>query len=190
MKDQLRLCIVGLYQSVPTFVYLSTVALFFAGTIAIFSISGLKNGWRKVCRLLLSEFVILIYCSTVVFRSFRDRIDYNFNPFWSYEAYDKGGRPDLLPENLLNLVLFVPVGILLGCAFRKMSWWKVALTGGSLSISIEILQFFYKRGFSEIDDVMHNTVGCLIGYGMYRLVQVSWSKIYGQKSAERSVDVL
>lgn len=27
-----------------------------------------------------------------------------------------------------------------------------------------VLQFRFMKGFSEVDDVMHNTVGCLIGF--------------------------
>ena len=27
-----------------------------------------------------------------------------------------------------------------------------------------VLQFRFMKGFSEVDDVMHNTVGCLAGY--------------------------
>ena len=61
----------------------------------------------------------------------------------------------------------MPVGILLGAAFRSMTWWKVLLMGGGVSVLIETMQFFLKRGFSEVDDVMHNTVGCLFGYGIY-----------------------
>ena len=40
----------------------------------------------------------------------------------------------------------------------------VALMGCGISVLIEALQFFFMRGFSEVDDVMHNTLGCLIGW--------------------------
>jgi glycopeptide antibiotics resistance protein len=45
-----------------------------------------------------------------------------------------------------------------------MTWWKALLIGGSISVTIESLQFFFMRGFSELDDVMHNTLGCILGY--------------------------
>ena len=32
---------------------------------------------------------------------------------------------------------------------------------------IEVLQFVFKRGFAEFDDVFHNVVGCVIGFGVY-----------------------
>jgi glycopeptide antibiotics resistance protein len=49
-----------------------------------------------------------------------------------------------------------------------MTWWKALLIGCGISVTIEALQFFLMRGFSELDDVMHNTVGCLIGWFMVK----------------------
>ena len=46
----------------------------------------------------------------------------------------------------------------------NVSWLMVAIIGCGISVTTESLQFFLMRGFSEVDDVMHNTVGCLIGY--------------------------
>ena len=51
-----------------------------------------------------------------------------------------------------------------GSWLPNVSWLMVAIIGCGISVTIESLQFFLMRGFSEVDDVMHNTVGCLIGY--------------------------
>lgn len=61
-------------------------------------------------------------------------------------------------------------GVLLGLSFRSMTWLRALLIGTCLSIGIEALQFIFIRGFSELDDVMHNTLGCVIGYGLFRLL--------------------
>ena len=53
-------------------------------------------------------------------------------------------------------------------ATKSMTWFVVAIFGCSISVTIEALQFFLHRGFSEVDDVMHNTVGCLIGWCMVK----------------------
>ena len=73
----------------------------------------------------------------------------------------------------MNVVVFVPVGLLLGIAFKQMTWWKALLIGCSISITIEALQFWFMKGFSEEDDVMHNTVGCILGYMMVRGLRFS-----------------
>lgn len=41
------------------------------------------------------------------------------------------------------------------------------------------------KGFSELDDVMHNTLGCMIGYGIYSLVRVGYERI-----SERNMAIL
>ena len=69
----------------------------------------------------------------------------------------------------------VPVGLMLGSflrvkgsstseATKSMTWLMVAIIGCGISVTIESLQFFLMRGFSEVDDVMHNTLGCILGY--------------------------
>ena len=42
------------------------------------------------------------------------------------------------------------------------------LIGCSISLTIESLQFWFMKGFSEVNDVMHNTVGCLVGWFMVK----------------------
>ena len=64
----------------------------------------------------------------------------------------------------MNVIVFIPIGMILGLLVRIKGFWLVALLiGCSISVTIEALQFCFMEGFSEVDDVMHNTVGCLIG---------------------------
>ena len=48
------------------------------------------------------------------------------------------------------------------------------MTGLIISGSIEVLQYFLKRGFSEFDDVFHNTLGCLVGLMIIMLMERIW----------------
>ncbi len=155
--------IFNLYQKLPYYVYEGLVSLFVLGLFLLVALYGFKKGVRYSCRLLLIQYVFVLICSTVIFRPYNEKQKHNFCPFWSYEAIHEG-RSQLLPENVMNVVAFVPVGLLLGCAFSNMAWWKVMLVGCGISVSIEAMQFYFKRGFTETDDVMHNLLGCLIGY--------------------------
>lgn len=49
---------------------------------------------------------------------------------------------------------------------KNKIWWKVALIGLVFSSFIELSQLVLKRGLCETDDVIHNTVGCVVGYIM------------------------
>lgn len=76
----------------------------------------------------------------------------------------------------LNLLLFVPLGLLLPIVFRsyRENGKKVLLTGFLLSLAIELLQLFGGR-FAEIDDLIINTAGTMVGYGLYACV-TGWKK--------------
>ena len=113
------------------------------------------------------KLIYVVLCSTVIFRTTGETRQYDFHLFWSYKAIQEG-REDLLAENIMNVVVFIPVGLLLSIAFKQVTWWKALLIGCCISVTIEALQFFLMRGFSELDDVMHNTVGCLIGWLMVK----------------------
>lgn len=68
----------------------------------------------------------------------------------------------------LNFLLFIPYGVLLPCIFKKLiySWKKVFIIGFITSLSIEVLQLFGGR-FAEIDDVLMNSIGTLVGFMVY-----------------------
>ena len=71
---------------------------------------------------------------------------------------------------ILNICMFVPLGILLPMGIRFFrSFWKVSLTGFLLTVFIEASQLLLKRGMFELDDLMDNTLGTMIGYGLYVL---------------------
>lgn len=167
----------GLFRDMPRFVCEGMIGMFALGTIVLFAIKGLKNRWRWCAGLLLVEYVTMIYCSTVVFRTSGSESGFDFTPFWSYGALLRGEDYILLPENVMNTVVFVPVGVLFSAAFRSVKWWQVLSLGCLISLSIETMQFVLKRGFTETDDVMHNTLGCLIGFGIYCLVGRGYKKL-------------
>ena len=163
MREQFKLYIISLYQDIPQEIYEGLLSVFCLGIVLLVTWKGYKTGLRYSAALLLVEYIFLIFCSTVIFRTTGDISQYDFHPFWSYKAI-QNGREDLLAENIMNVVVFIPVGLLLDIAFKQMTWWKALLIGCGISITIESLQFFFMRGFSELDDVMHNTFGCILGY--------------------------
>ena len=172
MREQFRQYIINLYQDIPQDVYEGLLSVFCLGVVVFIAWKGFKTGLRYSVALLLIEYIFLIFCSTVFFRTTSELRKYDIHPFWSYD------RPELLVENIMNVVVFVPVGLLLGIAFKQMTWWKALLIGCSISVTIESLQFFFMRGFSELDDVMHNTLGCLIGFGFMIILRIIFKTRY------------
>lgn len=169
---------------VPTTFFEVTGCILVASLVLILFCKDVKKGFRLVFLIALIEYITLIYSSTVFCRLSLPERKYDFHPFWTYNAI-MDGENLYIGEILMNIVMFIPVGLLLGFAIKGLKWWQVLLIGGGISFSIEILQFVLMRGFSEIDDIMHNTLGCMIGYGIYSLVRVGYESI-----SERRLGVL
>ena len=164
MREQFRHYIINLYQDIPQEVYEGLLSVFCIGLVVFVAWKGFKTGLRYSAILLLVEYVFLIFCSTVIFRATGEISKYDFHPFWSYKAI-QDGRENLLAENIMNVIVFIPVGMILGSLLKvKGSWLIALLIGCSISITIEALQFCFLKGFSEVDDVMHNTLGCIVGF--------------------------
>lgn len=79
-------------------------------------------------------------------------------------------------EAMLNLIgnttMFIPLGVVWPSVFKDLNTHKkVILAGVGVSLCIEILQLpFYDR-VTDIDDLILNTLGYLIGYGILLLVR-------------------
>lgn len=124
-----------------------------------------RKGSKWAAAFFLVEYLIWIVSLVLLFRSTMPERGHFLTPFWSYRAIPEDVL--MLPLVILNVLVFIPVGVLLGCAFDKMKWWKAMLIGASFSILIEVLQFVTRRGYAEFDDLFHNTLGCLIGFGLF-----------------------
>lgn len=70
-----------------------------------------------------------------------------------------------------NVLLFIPYGFLGAWAFRCLRrFFRCGLLGLATSLVIESLQLVTGRGYFQIDDILTNTLGALIGYAVYRML--------------------
>ena len=87
----------------------------------------------------------------------------NVIPFINLFDYDS--MRDLLLNVAGNIFLFIPTGILLPILYRKLNTFvKVTVTGVLLSLCFELLQLPFFDRVTDIDDLILNTVGVIIGY--------------------------
>lgn len=94
----------------------------------------------------------------------------NFRPFVYWFDYPT------MKEAWLNLIgnttMFIPLGIVWPSVFKKLnSHKKVLIAGLGIPLTIEILQLPFYGRCSDIDDIILNFLGFLIGYGIYLLVR-------------------
>ena len=70
-----------------------------------------------------------------------------------------------------NVCMFIPTGIIMPILYKRLDcFWKVLLAGAGLSLVIEMIQLLFPGSVTDIDDLILNTAGAAIGYGIYKLV--------------------
>ena len=79
-------------------------------------------------------------------------------------AWQRGLWP-FLYHVLGNLLWFVPLGLL--CERRGAV--RILLLGAALSGLVEILQYLLGTGQLDVDDLLLNALGALVGYGLRQL---------------------
>lgn len=155
----------------PEYVFEGVLYLFILGIVLTFSFLKFRKGLRALVNLLLIEYIFLTYCSTVIFRETKETSVCNPITFDNYKELFAG---NVEPETFFNVLFFVPIGLLLCGAAKWMKWWHAILIGCCISISIEVLQYFFRRGTMEVVDVILNTLGCVIGIAIVTVIKGVW----------------
>lgn len=111
-------------------------------------------------------------------------LNVNLIPFANFFQYDTPG--DMWLNILGNILLFVPTGAILPFVYKRLNTFgKVVLAGVGISVCIELLQLpFYER-YTDINDVIFNTAGCVLGYGVYLFCMLMKSKRTQKKATKR-----
>ncbi len=79
-------------------------------------------------------------------------------------------------EIWLNFLIFIPFTFLLHLVFGRLGWWWAPVIAVLASVSAELIQkVFLTQRVSSIQDVLLNTAGALVGWGMALLVS-RWGK--------------
>ena len=101
----------------------------------------------------------------------------SFNTIWHYlYLLIKQTNPYLLPHAFINLfgniAAFVPLGFLLPCLWKRVqSFGRFLICTVFLIVAVEVIQLFTLRGSCDIDDLILNVIGALIGFAILRFIQ-------------------
>ena len=135
---------------------------------AAFGICRVKSQHLSMClAAAMSVAYMVVVLSITVFS--RGPTDHDFNyfpPLWAYKAI-LSGHPDskgLVIQIIVNIFMLVPMGFMLPFISRRYP----VLIGIICSLLVESMQYITKRGYFELDDIVHNTIGILIGYLAYK----------------------
>ena len=94
----------------------------------------------------------------------------NLIPFHTLVIYlDNLGSWFWIRNALGNLGLLLPLGLLGPIAIPALDrWWRIALVALLYSVAIELIQRLVPARSADIDDVIVNVTGALLGYAVFR----------------------
>lgn len=140
---------------------------------------------KKAGKLRLVRGAFLLYCLVMFWLLLGQRMDsldfladpgqsrYNLIPFqtirWYINLPQITQNTYLLRHGYINLLgnvlLFIPLGLLLPAVCKPMKrFWCFLLTAAAGIVAIEVLQLLSGLGICDIDDLILNLVGALLGY--------------------------
>lgn len=111
--------------------------------------------------------------------------DYHYNlipfqeieRFWNYR--DQLGMQAFM--NLFgNVLIFMPLGFLGAMSSHHRSFIRTSLDGFLLSLLVEVFQLISMVGRFDVDDLMLNTLGTMLGYLTF-IICNTIRRIYGTK---------
>lgn len=119
-----------------------------------------RNIRRSILYCLFSLYLAAVFSLVGIPNVTYIRMEMNLNliPFW--------GMAEDLQNSILNILLFIPLGIFLPVLCEKFRRKRVAVVFGfGMSILIELLQIFTFRA-TDVNDLITNVSGTLVGFLM------------------------
>lgn len=122
--------------------------------------------WKKAILILLfAGYTVIVLYATILRGTGYGTKYINLHLFRAWKEVWNSFSVKTWLNVLLNIALFVPLGILLPCFGSTMKKWYVMLGAGfGVSFLIEILQYILNRGLFDIDDLFANTLGAMLGF--------------------------
>ena len=114
--------------------------------------------------------------------AFRDYVNTSTNlvPFYTVRLFINGYKNGQLAlsvmlENIFgNFVAFMPLTFFTACRFKRFTkWYSVTITVIVSVMTVELLQFLFLTGSSDIDDVILNVAGAMCLYAVLRIKRIS-----------------
>lgn len=167
---------ISIHRVIPIFM----IGVLLYGIFWVMMKKGITKRHKKTYQswifgMLLSLEITVIFAMTLYGRTIGTRREIRLLPFTSYiEAF----RPEniaLLLQVIMNILMFVPLGILLPLNFKRFEKGKsVILATLVISGAIESVQGILRIGVFDVDDILGNVFGAGIGVLCYQALQ--WLK--------------
>lgn len=115
------------------------------------------------------------------------RVDYSYNLTLFKEIRRFIVHRDILGYKAMilniagNVVAFMPFGFILPEVWDQLNrWYTITLMGFLFSLGIELVQLVGRVGSFDVDDLLLNTIGALLGYFAFVMAKGVWNRLRGE----------
>ena len=147
-----------------------------------------RNREKIVFRILFAIYVLLViyflFFAETTGRTISDRTyHYNlilFKEIKRFIVYRQQLGMFAVTANLLgNVLIFLPFGMLVPFLTKRFKkFWSVVLLTFELSVLVELVQLVTKVGSCDVDDILLNTIGGMLGFVCYAIAVRCRRKIH------------
>ena len=122
--------------------------------------------------ILLSSYTVALLYFTVFGRYSQSYYRYEIDVFASYRKLFENFDTYVFKQIILNLLMLIPIGFLL-CVIIKSKFKYLCAMVMSLLLTtvVEVLQFVSRCGTFEVDDLINNMIGAVIGIAIYAVLK-------------------
>lgn len=143
------------------------VGIIVAVLLAVVNDRLVKCGKNPISIAAVTSF--FMYAVIVVCITFLSREDGSRKGIVDLELFSTWGINDRNNAFVIeNILLFIPYGFVCAWALKHArKLWSCTLYGLFTSLSIEMLQMITRRGYFQVDDILTNVAGTVLGYLLF-----------------------
>lgn len=136
---------------------------------------------RAIQIILFIAYTVFIVWYTLLKREPRANRIFRPELFWAFRGWLNGdpvGKAESV-QYVMNILFFIPYGFLFPWKNEngKISWKRMLITAAVTSAFIEFTQYVFVLGECEFDDVISNTLGAMIGFGLFLIMRKLFNQI-------------
>ncbi|MBQ8559571.1 MAG: VanZ family protein [Tyzzerella sp.] len=140
-----------------------------------------RRRYRILGKILFVLYILFVFYFLLVSESYGrigEMQDYRYNlvlfkeikRFWNYR--EQLGIFATATNLLGNILIFLPFGFFMPMASRYRSFLTTSIYSLALSLVVELSQLFLKVGCFDVDDLLLNTIGGMLGYITFTVCNV------------------
>ena len=84
-----------------------------------------------------------------------------------------------------NILIFVPYGFFISMAAVRRGFFKTLFYSFGLSLCVEVVQLFTRVGSFDVDDILLNTIGGVLGYILFVICNVIRRRYHVRRQKKR-----